>query len=170
MADEARYEVLRLAGGVVRCHSFPTIRKPTIAEHTWNAMMIARQLWPEDMKVREYLQVHDLCEFDTGDTPAHAKWRWPELKRTLDVCETEAAHERGLTELFFTDDLIKIRAKFADWLEFAWFCIDEMRLGNKFIVVEYDRILGGLMKKLDEHFDQGVHAMLAQIHAIRMKL
>lgn len=148
----------RHGGGVQRVHTIPyTIQRHySNAEHTFNAIIIAKELCkdtdykmlytdPIDDKefmldIREdniilYLLAHDLAESYTGDIPANVK-KVTAVKSLFDTIEKEwEILHRPEEYAYVLHEHEMWIAKMADSLELAMFCIDEYKMGNRHEVV-----------------------------------
>src|SRR4051794_2810067 len=91
MVMRSRY----IAGTVVRYHTWPTLRKPTVAEHCWRVACIYVELFGlPRAEVLYYALHHDSGELAAGDLPFNSKGRVPGLREAMDASEAE-----GLTTL-----------------------------------------------------------------------
>ena len=93
--------------------------------------MLCRHLWPDCSRDLILAALgHDLAEHLVGDVPATAKWRWPELKNSVDQAEYRVMREMGLIHEEDLTEKDAQRLKIADMMELLWYCIEEIRLGN----------------------------------------
>lgn len=121
---------LRKGGHVRRYHTVETIGQQTVADHSWGVAMMVLQLQPDaSANLLKAALFHDLAEYDTGDTPAHAKWRSKPLKTALDDLERTVEDDLGIGVDLTSDELITL--KVADMLELLWFCVEQARMGNR---------------------------------------
>jgi len=131
----------RNAGLVQRMHIVPTIREHNVAEHTYNAMVIARELCNQAKlgiaicrSVMEYLLYHDIEEVYTGDLPAYLKSE-EELSGVIKMVEerwSRAALPFHISEIKESSiPIVKQLAKISDCLELCMFCIEEIERGNR---------------------------------------
>lgn len=132
LSREKLLSEMRRAGSVLRYHTMPTLRKQTVADHTWNVMRIYCELWgrPTEPSVWVYMLYHDALEIQTGDSPFYAKRRWPELKMALDRAEREASRDMGI-ELPEISGEDAARVKLADLMEMWEWGREEVLMGNK---------------------------------------
>jgi len=121
---------LRWAGEVERYHTWPTLKKQTIADHTWHVMRIWMQLFGTPNEgVVEAIMFHDVGEVRTGDIPYPTKAQHPGLKAAMDELEHDAVID--LTGILPTlDSTDKIRMKVCDLLEMWEFGRCEQAMGN----------------------------------------
>lgn len=111
----------------------------TVADHSWGVAKIVLYLWPNSsMNLVKACLDHDLLEHFVGDSPAPAKWRFPELKAALDNAEKVMAEEHGLT--FELSEEEHQRLKAADVLEACLFAKLQMELGNRTGFLIWDRL------------------------------
>lgn len=146
-----RIEMLRRAGHVERMHCVrPLVQRGySVAEHTYNAMIIARELCLLNMRdpgpVLARVLLHDAAEVETGDMPANVKRMSPDAGAAMaeleamfeekwDLTEPEVKHLRmqKIPGEKFTE-LDQAIYKASDYLELGWFCLVERRLGNRYI-------------------------------------
>lgn len=124
---------IRKGGNVRRYHTRPLVGEQTVAAHSWGVAAILCELHLGTAKPRfELLHaalMHDVAEYDTGDTPATAKWRCQSLKSALDELEAEIEKDLGIQADGLTA-IEKAALKAADMLELLWFCLEQRRLGN----------------------------------------
>lgn len=125
----------RCAGSVLRYHTWPTIQKQTVADHTFHVLRIYSEVWPEDLLEYPGLVFHvlrhDMSEVATGDIPFPVKRDNPALKQEMDRLENNHAAAMGWSE----EDLpvrVKMRVKLCDLCEMYEFGRHELLLGNRF--------------------------------------
>lgn len=140
------HEALLCSGAVRRYHTHPyLIGEQTVATHTFRAMALMISLWPEYTPAALVaLLCHDGAEGAVGDVPSPTKWIYPELGRILGDVENDVAVKIGLP---IADDLPEYDAlwvKVCDWLEGAFFAIDQMRLGNEGMGIVHEAYVNGL--------------------------
>jgi 5'-deoxynucleotidase YfbR-like HD superfamily hydrolase len=121
-----------LAGQVRRYHTFPTLQKPTVAQHCWRVATLYIELWGlPSAEVLQYCLHHDSGELWAGDLPFGAKSRNPDLKEAMN-----GAEEDGLkmlhVELPRLNSLELRRVKLCDLLEMYEFGVHELRMGNSY--------------------------------------
>lgn len=136
---------LRRGGRVLRYHTEPTLRKQTVAEHSWGVAMIARELYPDDKMLMIASLLHDIAEHQTGDMPAPVKWKNEALRRELERVENDVNSELGLIELLQLNALQRQRLKYCDLLELLWFCVEEMQAGSRDAKDIYTRAMDHLL-------------------------
>jgi 5'-deoxynucleotidase YfbR-like HD superfamily hydrolase len=132
-------------GAVERFHARPGITRHTDAAHSWGVALLIGFL-SEPMPRAELLLAaltHDLAEHYTGDTPAPAKW----ALGTNEVCaalEHKILHLYGLNfEVALTTEELRL-LKIADTMDGLLHCCREIALGNRTVVLVYNKWLGSL--------------------------
>ncbi len=123
----------RMAGRVVRYHTWPFITRQDVSQHSWQVWRIVRAIWGNRIPwdVTEQIMLHDCGELRTGDAPYPIKRDNPELKKVMDRLEETALAEQGvwLTSL---DSLWKWRIKVAHTIEMMETGMDELAAGSAF--------------------------------------
>lgn len=123
----------RRGGAVLRYHTWPTIQRQTVAEHSWNLVRILVTIWPmAPASAILYAQFHDTPEVATGDPPYPVKAENPLLKSEHDRLEMEAAVPMGIWQHLRPDPYWRNRVKLCDTIEMWEFGLDEMALGSQF--------------------------------------
>jgi 5'-deoxynucleotidase YfbR-like HD superfamily hydrolase len=137
-------------GGVKRHHNYPIIDRQSVAEHSWRMIVIYDRLWPGELTVDVIRKIvyHDVAEYKTGDVPANAKWRSPELAEELHRLQREDDLRLGI-EVDIPKKEFR-RFKFCDRLELMMFCLEQRRLGNRNVGRPFWKV-GALL--LDEYRD-----------------
>ena len=128
---------IRLAGRVLRYHTWPHIRQQTVAEHTWQVLRILLVIWPEPSpQLVRYVVGHDVGEITVGDPPYPIKANNPVLKSEMDRLEGEAQDELfrewllgDVPELTEDERWAFKMAEFIEMWEWGW---EEELLGNRF--------------------------------------
>ena len=121
---------MRRGGAVKRWHTIDNIKAQTVADHSWGVACIIADLWPNaSADLLRAALYHDITEHVTGDIPAPAKWKFPELANTLRGIEFQLGAELGIETTL--NELDSLLLKIADMLELLWYCVEEERLGNK---------------------------------------
>lgn len=126
---------LRLAGTVERYHTWPTIRRQTNAEHTWQLLRIYTTLFgPPDPDTFSYIMFHDCGELVTGDPPYPIKRDNPSLRLILKTMEDNA--KDSMSAVWGVDiPLICDRpnhVKIAELIEMAEEGLVETTLGSRY--------------------------------------
>jgi len=113
------------AGGVDRWHIVRTTQRQSLAEHTFNVVMIARAICKEahipDEKVIKAALEHDLDEIVYGDIPTPTKSKLKHKVNINDLIDNTKHNDLSDTE----KNIVKI----ADMLEACWF-IHEFKTGR----------------------------------------
>lgn len=125
-APKLSLESVFIAGGVSRFHLYPF--RQSVAAHSWGvAMILYRTVKNPSPELIKAALAHDLGEIVTGDIPAPAKWRNPELKHVMEDMEEKAIAAMGLETDLSSDELYRL--KNADMLEGMRFCVRQMECG-----------------------------------------
>ncbi len=126
---------LRLAGTIERYHTWPTHRRQTVAEHTWQLLRIYTLIFgPPDPETFLYIMFHDSGEIITGDPPYPVKRNNPELRRQFKDVEDKAKASLGAFWGFNIPNDCK-RSKYvkvAELIEMAEEGLVETTLGSRF--------------------------------------
>lgn len=157
--DSVRYN-LRCAGNVTRYHTWPTITKQTIADHTFHVLRLLRQLYPEivGVNVIDYVIWHDLAEISTGDLPYPIKKDNPKLAELIKQIESDWYARFSMDDLAVDEEDIHA-VKICDLVEMAEFAMHEFRLGNCFAAPIYKRVAEalrqmGIPKSVEDYIER----------------
>ena len=129
---KAEYGYLREAFMVKRYHTVGHVaHEETVGHHTCNVMAILFYLFddhPPLYLVRHALH-HDAAELVTGDIPATAKWRFPDLAKAAEAAEREVSEAASLenTQL---ESLHRDILKYADIMDLCFKSVEEIASGN----------------------------------------
>lgn len=125
----------QIAGRVNRYHTWPMIRKPTVAEHACRVATLYVELWGlPRAEVLYYCLRHDDGELTAGDTPFYAKRGLPSLKESVDLAESMGRLALGVRLPELTSEERR-RFKMADFLE-MWECaLVEANMGNRYAII-----------------------------------
>ena len=121
----------RDAGAVKRYHTKRLIGEQTVAQHTFNALLIVLEIEPNpSLNLIKAVMYHDLPELFTGDIPAPFKWQYPKLAEQLEIAEA-AILDAGAMLVELTEYEKQV-LKFADMMELVLFCNEQMCMGNMY--------------------------------------
>lgn len=127
----------RLAGRVLRYHTWPHIKQQSVAEHSWQLLRILLCIWPNAPRnVLAYVVRHDCGELTTGDAPYPVKADNPILGNEMNRVEKEGLDmqiERGF--LLDSPDISETErwvVKLAEFIEMWEWGLEEQLLGNQF--------------------------------------
>lgn len=130
-----RYDVVsspRLAGQLLRYHTWPVLHRQSNGEHTWQVMRIYTQIWGSMLpEVSAHILWDDAGEMVTGDLPFPVKKNNLELRKIVKVLEAEALSGMGVSQPLL-HPVAEARIKVADLLEMWEFGLHELALGNQF--------------------------------------
>jgi HD domain len=136
---------LRNGGDVKRYHTFPIIGEQKVSAHTFNVLLFIMQYHPEpSMDLIKAALYHDLAEYDTGDTPANVKWKFPMLLASLENAENEVSYNLGIFANL--DDREAIWLKVGDTLEYLFYALEQRLLGNINMDIVFTRGCARLLK------------------------
>lgn len=114
-----------------RYHTKTLLRSQDVGSHTYRVLLLLAMLNPEasPMLFRAAL-LHDAGEWFVGDIPAPTKRSSPPMKAALDALESDLLTKAtGLIQPVLTETDARWLA-FADALEGALWCLEELELGN----------------------------------------
>jgi hypothetical protein len=138
----------RMAGQVIRFHTWPVHHRQTVGEHTWQVMRIYYQIWgPLPTELTTYFIWHDAGELFTGDIPFPVKRDNPDLKRIMDVLEDIAVEAMlgGKPHNRLANGL-QLRAKACDLIDMHEAGMAEVIMGNQFAQPIVDDTFAALEK------------------------
>lgn len=152
----------RMAGGVLRYHTWPTLQQQTVADHTFHVLRIYMALWGSPSSaVTEYIIRHDLGEIGTGDLPFPVKRENHKLKTIMDDLEGRTLESMGYDEAVVLDSDTLRRIKICDLLEMYEFGIIERSMGNRLATpIINDTFVGVLSLLSDDSERARVHTYL----------
>lgn len=127
----------RLAGQVERYHTWPTIRRQSTAEHSWQVARIYTEIWGiPTANTLLYIMHHDTAELAVGDPPFPVKAQSSVLRDEYTRLEGEALEVILPSHIIYEMTQIlrgtRLRVKACDLAEMTEFGIEEMRLGNRY--------------------------------------
>lgn len=141
----------RFAGTVERYHVWPTIRRQTVADHTFGVLRLYWQIFgPLPAPVSTAIIWSDAGELSAGDMPFHAKAASPELKAHMDRLEAAAVANMGGPVSTPLLSSTRKRIKVCDLLEMHEFGLMEVAMGNTFAEVIVNDTWAALMEVLGE--------------------
>lgn len=127
----------RLAGRVLRYHTWPHIKEQSVAEHSWQLLRILCLIWPEvPAHVMKYVVDHDCGELTTGDAPFPVKRDNPVLAKEMNRVEQEGLElqiEAGfLAHSPLISEMERWAVKLAEFIEMWEWALEEQMMGNRF--------------------------------------
>lgn len=143
--DTVRLDI-RLSGQIQRYHTWPTIRKQTIAEHCWQILRIYFSVVDKvNHHMVTHIMFHDIGETAIGDLPYPVKSENHDLKKQLDYIEQKSCllqlrYWNAFRPILFTEEDAKL-FKDIELVEMGEFGLDEMCLGNSHAFIVADRCL-----------------------------
>jgi 5'-deoxynucleotidase YfbR-like HD superfamily hydrolase len=161
----------RLAGQVLRYHTWPTHRQQTVGEHVWQVMRIYVHLFGSPAsETWEYILHHDTGEIVTGDIPFPLKSENHDLKVIMDKLEDAALEKMpGVYQGSWNISAhTKWKVKICDLLEMMEFGLQEEALGNRF-AAPITKATAEAVRRMTEAPPEGVRsAELTQIKLYTM--
>jgi len=134
-----RLWLMRRGGQVLRFHTEPFFRRQTVAEHTFGALLIlyeiADNVTPNLVRA---LLLHDLGEQYTGDLPAPAGWRNPQVRQSLDQDERQFLQQFGTVTI--TDEERRL-LEAADALDLCFTVLENLAEGRLDALSMVERLL-----------------------------
>lgn len=130
----------QLAGRVVRYHTWPMIRRPTVAEASARVATLYCELWGlPRAEVLYYCLHHDNGELYGGDIPFYAKRRVAGLSECSNEAEKAGLKELGVTLPELTPTEYK-QFKIVDYLEMWETAVVEANMGNRYALIVLDNL------------------------------
>lgn len=155
---------IRQGGQIRRYHTERMITHQTNAAHQWGVAMLMLHCFP-DLTTHTLMLaalMHDVAEGYVGDMPAYAKWRVPALRDGLIKAESEVEDKLGITISLSSQETGVLW--YCDYLEAAFFCMEEICLGNRNAVAIFWRLHDRLTQhEMHVRCDYPVLEMLAEV-------
>ena len=143
LRDEV-HRSLFLAGQVRRWHTWPTIRQPNNAEHSWGLCVIFIQVFGlPRAEVLQWMLYHDCGEQWAGDMPFGGKASVPGLRSNLNEAEAQGREKNGAVLPLLTTQEYS-RVKLCDHLEMWEFACMEHNLGNQYMLDPMEDVKRGI--------------------------
>jgi len=144
-----RIEFLRRGMAVRRFHTVPG-ECETVGHHSAGVALLIATLNPFcSAALLKAALTHDLAEWVTGDVPAQVKWANPQLADDWEQLEQGIMKEWNLDAGTLTPDEL-LWLKWCDTLDLMLHARDQMRLGNSYYRLIYERGAQRFEKDLDE--------------------
>lgn len=126
-------EFLIRAGKTRRFHTVPLIHDNSVAEHSWGVVMLTLlmtdYLAPQHVLI--YAAAHDAAEFVTGDIPSPAKREFG-IGEHVSELEQVVLSNHGFELPDIEPEWLRV-VKLADCFDGMLKCVQERRLGNRFV-------------------------------------
>ena len=131
-------------GQVERCHTLPHHGSYSVAQHSFNMLLLMEALHPDPSKeLYSAILRHDLFERWTGDTPTCAKMVMPQLRPDLEEADRILSDRTGIhIPTVEGDD--KRWMKALDWLEFLMWVDYQIGLGYRALEGKRTTVLTGM--------------------------
>ncbi len=136
---------LRMGGAVRRFHTYPVIGNQSVAEHSFNVLLIVMHFIDPSPALMSAIIHHDLAEYDTGDIPSQVKWKHPDLDAILDKIEERIEQELDIH--WNLDEQDRRWLELGDLLDLVLFAYEQRMLGNRYM----DLVIQRVTPKLYEH-------------------
>lgn len=138
----------RMAGRVLRYHTWPHIRPQSVGEHSWQVARIIMSIYPEaSVAILRHTIVHDIGELRVGDPPYPIKVDNPVLGEEFHRIEHEALSDICSDWGMSVPELSPVERwifKTAEFLEMWEWGLEEGLLGNKFAGLVAERCLAAV--------------------------
>lgn len=163
---------VRKGGDIQRYHTTPMVKTQDVAQHSFNAALMAEWLVTsiksklshvdlidiDTHKIVMHMLIHDVPEVAIGDVPGWVKANSPDIKNALDAEEVRWCHqhmpERHFNYMFnLTDEEVRV-AKFIDLAECCYKLIQDVKLGNSVRKDDVIKCLNVLAGWRDEWYDE----------------
>lgn len=145
----------RHAGQIQRYHTWPTIRKQSVGEHTWQAMriMMTIDVGMCTTRLMHYAMLHDVGEM-AGDLPFPSKRNSPQLAAGMEMAESMVRENMmtrwGQPALPALSDTERTFFKMCENLEMWEFGLQERNLGNRYGTIVAHRMLIAAMEQMEK--------------------
>lgn len=143
LADLGRLLYQVLAGGVQRWHAEPVTAQQTVAQHSFNVVLVLMTIVPAQELTRNLLLaalLHDTGEIATGDIPKQTRWALgPQCQSALDRLELLARRKAGM----MAPELAGCERQYlhaADHIEAYLFALFQLSAGNQLALRWVDRL------------------------------
>lgn len=153
---EAIHKSKRVAGNVIRYHTWPTITNQTVADHTYHVMRIYHELFAGDPDFEwddrnvAHILMHDMGEQKVGDLPYPVKKNDPILAERVAIQEDLALGIQEWPSRGMVPDHQKNAIKICDLLEMAEYAQYEKNLGNRYAHIVYIRVTSHVMNEFQD--------------------
>lgn len=132
------HSIVRKGGNVKRFHVHALIGEQTVAAHSWGVAAILLEICEPSLGLIKAALYHDIFEYATGDVPYTAKRDHPEIKEALEIAEKTIAQRMEIDVMWNLSHTEESLLKIADMLELCYFCMEQIKLGNMFMVEIFD--------------------------------
>jgi 5'-deoxynucleotidase YfbR-like HD superfamily hydrolase len=146
MTPESVYVDARLAGQVIRYHTWPQVRQQSVGEHSWQLLRIYSCVVDKiDPDFVLHCIYHDTGELGVGDNPYPVKADNPILKEQINKLEKESIDKQSeywgpVAGETLSDEQMKL-FKLIEMIEMFEWGLDEYNRGSKYGFVVAERCL-----------------------------
>lgn len=150
----------RLAGRVLRYHTWPHLRQQTVAEHSWQLLRILLCIWPSvPANVMAYVVRHDCGEIKTGDAPYPVKADNEDIAVGMNRVEKQSLLEQEFAGFLVLGPEVghdeKWVVKLAEFIEMWEWGAEEQLLGNQFARLVAQRCLTVVENRIHSVMERG---------------
>jgi len=165
----------RLAGQVIRYHTWPHLRQQSVGEHSWQVARIIMSISTERYwaKLLPHAITHDIGEIGTGDVPYPVKKNNPELSAMFHALEQETMNEIENKWQLYTGTALTDQErwvfKLAEFIEMWEWGLEETLRGNKFAEKVVERCIAVVVQMLEMAMDESVKIRAEEYVMTRQK-
>lgn len=166
--NQPNLEAWMNGGEVQRFHQWPMLhRQQTVAEHTFNMLLISTHLYysksHEFAELQHSILFHDIAEGRRGisDISSYAKRQFPGLREAAHKAEAQVEHRLGIDRWTSPySNLNENRLKMCDKLELMWTVISQLMLGNRTLYDASWPVIIGMVGEL--YMDVNEHQLIEE--------
>lgn len=156
----------RFGGDVERYHSWPTIHRQNVADHSWNVARILLAIYPDaDLTMVIEALFHDIGEVASGDMPYGVKDEYPGLRDIMKRAEEKArismAFPWGVPAKKALPEELSALVKLADLIEMWEWGLREVCMGNTFAAPIVTATRTDIMDRLTTNPHEWPHHVVA---------
>lgn len=165
----------RLAGEVIRYHTWPHIRQQSVGEHSWQVSRIIMTIAPQIYwaVLLPYAVKHDMAEIVTGDLPYPIKANNSVLSSEMDKIEVDAInvmdYKWNSPSLFKLTPQEKWVFKLAEFIEMWEWGLEESLRGNQFARKVIDACYDEICYRVGDSKDETVSTLAREYVERRYK-
>lgn len=175
-------DIFKTGGEVKRFHTRHLNKPQDVAQHSFNAALIANEIASmlDDSEIRPYevmlhMLVHDLPEQYVGDAPGHVKGGHPELKKVMDKIEEKWMREhlphQHYRAMYDLNEKESILCSFVDNMECAFHVMIDAGRGNAIETrVVFEHCISSMKKKANKADDLGARELCLALYKITSTL
>lgn len=130
-------ETLRNGGAVSRWHA-ERIQPQEVSAHSHGVAVLLCFICTPNIHLLKAALFHDLAERLVGDMPAPIKWDYPHIGQFLDELSEKVDKDLGIYVILSPNE--KALLKIADYLEAAFYTLEQRRAGNQHADAIFNRL------------------------------